>query len=123
MTPDKPPARAGARSTRAKPLPLEVKVYDPDRGRDAQSVRAASPRRSSTPTTTVARMAISLSFDASPDCLAVRGEDPDAHLPVVRSSGISVFTVVVPIGQTQSASGRKKPKRQTLTSAFLCADD
>lgn len=63
-----------------------------------------------------------MAFDTSRAGLAVDGEDSAAHLPVVRESGVSVFIVIVAIGEIETASNRKIPKRRTLNPAFLRAD-
>lgn len=105
----------------ADPLPLEVKVYDPDRGRNdrwvrggfAQSIEYAHDYRRAD--------AYLVVFDMSLDGLSIAGEDTDTHLPVVRESGVSVFAVVVPLGPLQAASKRKTTRRKTLTPDFLRA--
>ncbi len=103
----------------AEPLPLEVKVFDPDMSRDKAHVRsgfvqaieyAHDYRRAD------AYLAV---FDLTTDGLSVHGDDPKSSLPTVRSSGVTVFIVVIPIGETQAASGRKKVKRTTLDVAYL----
>jgi hypothetical protein len=106
----------------AEPLPLEVKVYDPSssskddkwvRSGFVQAIEYAHDYRRADGYLVV--------FDTSTEGLSVDGEDATAHLPVVRESGVSVFIVVVPIGETQTASSRKTVKRKTLTPDFLRA--
>lgn len=103
----------------AEPLPLEVKVYDPDRGRDdgwvrsgfVQAIEYAHDYRRADGYLAV--------FDVSHDGLAIAGDDPKTHLPFIRSSGVTVFVVVIPIGPTQAASRRRRARRKTLDSAFF----
>jgi hypothetical protein len=103
----------------ANPLPLEVKVYDPPRSRGDAAVRsgfvqaieyAHDYRRAD------AYLAV---FDVSEEGLSIAGDDPTSHPPYVRSSGVTVFVVVIPIGPTQPASGRGTVTRKTPDAAFF----
>ena len=106
-----------------KPLPLEVKVYDPDRSKNDKWVRSGFAQAIEYAHDYRRADSYLVVFDISPAGLAVQSDDPTTPLPVVRSSAVSVFIVLVPIGEAIAASSRKTPKRKTLTPAFLCADD
>ena len=103
----------------AEPLPLEVKVFDPERSRDKAHVRSgvvqaieyAHDYRPADPYLAV--------VDLTTDGLSIQGDDPKSTIPYVRSSGVTVFVVVIPIGETQAASRRGKVKRATLDVAYL----
>lgn len=103
----------------AEPLPLEVKVFDPDRGRDqkwirsgfAQAIEYAHDYRRADGYLAV--------FDVSAAGLAIASDDPTGHLPFIRSSGVTVFIVVIPIGLVRTASSRRAAKRTTLDHQFF----
>ena len=104
----------------AEPIPLEVKVYDPAKGRDdkwvrsgfAQAIEYANDYRRADSYLAV--------FDVSLEGLAIASDDL-AHLPTIRASGVTVFIIVIPVGPTQAASRRQVAKRLTLDGDFLRA--
>ena len=65
----------------AQPLPLEVKVFDPEKGRDKAHVRSGSFRRSSTPTTTGVPTRISESLTSRPTGCRFRATTRSAAFP------------------------------------------
>jgi hypothetical protein len=105
----------------AEPLPLEVKVYDPERSRGdawarggfAQAIEYAHDYGRADGYLAV--------FDVTADGLAIAGDDPSASIPFIRSSGVTVFIVVIPIGPPRPASGRRRPRRETLDVAYFTA--
>jgi hypothetical protein len=103
----------------AEPLPLEVKVFDPDRGRDASWVRSGFAQAIEYAHDYRRADGYLGVFDISTEGLAVTSDDPSGHLPFIRSSGVTIFIVVVPIGDAQPASGRGRARRTTLDSQFM----
>ena len=103
----------------AEPLPLEIKVYDPVRGRDDAWIRSGFVQAIEYAHDYGRADGYLAVFDTSDDGLAIAGDDPASHIPFIRSSGVTVFFVVIPIGKPQAASGRRRTRRATLDAAFF----
>jgi hypothetical protein len=106
----------------AQPLPLEVKVFDPAMGRDKAHVRSGFVQAIEYAHDYRRADAYLPVFDVTTEGLSVQGDDPKSNIPYVRSSGVTVFIVVIPIGEPQAASGRGRVQRTTLDSAYLVAE-
>lgn len=106
----------------AEPLPLEVKVFDSDLSRDKAHVRSGFVQAIEYAQDYGRADAYLSVFDLTRDGLAIEGDDPKSSIPYVRSSGVTVFIVVVPIGETQAASRRRRVRRTTIDAAYLLAE-
>jgi hypothetical protein len=94
----------------AEPLPLEVKVFDPERGRNESWIRAGFSQAIDYAHDYRRADGYLAIFDVSPNGLAVEGDDPKSRIPTVLSDGVTVFVVTVPIGLSQPASKRRQSR-------------
>jgi hypothetical protein len=99
----------------AEPLPLEVKVFDPDNGRTERALRSGLSQAVDYAHDYRRSDGYLVIFDVSSSGLAIEGDDPASRIPAVRSDGVTVFVVVVPIGAAQPAS--KRQSRRTVVRA------
>jgi hypothetical protein len=102
----------------AEPLPLEIKVFDPDMGRDAKWVQSGFSQAIDYAHDYRRADGYLAVFDVSPNGLAVEGDDPRSGIPSIRDSGVTVFVVTVPIGSAGPAS-KRRAKRNVLKADDL----
>lgn len=101
------------------PIPLEVKVFDPARKRDRPVIRSGFVQAIEYATDYGRADGYLAVFDASPDGLAIQGDDPTAYPPSVTSGGVTIYVVSIPIAAPQAASARKGVKRIAVDAAYL----